>query len=275
MQKKNKREEKLKKKQVDEEENDPIAIDSNFTLIDDSIRKDVSKIARKREYDASKQEGTSWRYQNAVKNDVNLNKIDDCTQSLKNKIIELRREVDLNEFDKGLEEIYKKFDRNLNSINDTNDQDAEKFKIPANKIGAHAKIHYEKDDLISFNDLFLSRPLVKAWNSLEYDHPTRIQSQVIPNIIENRDLLVNAVTGSGKTASYLLPILEKLHRRDLRTSKVSDGKISKTRVLIFHPTRELAAQCSSMLEYLNKFIFPKITVIPFVILHKNCTFWTF
>ena len=256
--KQKKREQKLKGKKDEDEDNEPLALDSNFNLIDDSIRKDVSKISRKREYDASKQEGTSWKYQSAVKEDVNLNKVEDIVASLKTKIIELRREVDLNEFDKGLEEIYKKYVKDRPSNEDNKDNN-EKNKTPANKIGAHAKIHYEKDDLISFNDLFLSRPLVKACNSLEYDHPTRIQSQVIPNILENRDLLVNAVTGSGKTASYLLPILEKLHRRDLRTSRVSDGKISKTRVLIFHPTRELAAQCSSMLEYLNKFIFPKIT----------------
>lgn len=127
------------------------------------------------------------------------------------------------------------------------------------KVGTSAKVHYEKDDLLSFHDLLLSRPLVKACNALEYDHPTRIQSQVVPNILENRDLLVNAVTGSGKTASYLLPILEKIHRRDMRTSKVSNSKVAKTRVLILQPTRELAAQCSSMLENLSKFIVPRIT----------------
>ncbi len=71
------------------------------------------------------------------------------------------------------------------------------------------KQKYEKEDLISFHELFLSKPLVKACNSLEYDHPTRIQRSVIPNILEGKDVLANAVTGSGKTASYLLPILEK------------------------------------------------------------------
>jgi len=71
------------------------------------------------------------------------------------------------------------------------------------------KPKYEKEDLISFHELFLSKPLVKACNSLEYDHPTRIQRSVIPLILEGKDVLANAVTGSGKTASYLLPILEK------------------------------------------------------------------
>jgi superfamily II DNA/RNA helicase len=71
------------------------------------------------------------------------------------------------------------------------------------------KFKYDKEDLISFHELFLSKPLVKACTSLEYDHPTRIQRSVIPQVLAGKDILANAVTGSGKTAAYLLPILEK------------------------------------------------------------------
>jgi len=53
---------------------------------------------------------------------------------------------------------------------------------------------------------------VKACNDLEYEHPTVIQRKVIPAILEGNDILAHAVTGSGKTASYLLPILEKFLR---------------------------------------------------------------
>lgn len=256
--KQKKRDAKGKKKNTGDEA--PLMLDQNFNLIDDSIRKDLSKITHKREYDATKQSGTSWKYQNAVKEDVYTNKSEDPVTVLRNRIVELRKELNMEEFEKGLEEIYRGLNKNIQELKlDSKQAASQPAKKVKPKVGTAAKVHYEKEDLISFHDLFLSRPLVKACNNLEFDHPTRIQNQVIPNIIENRDLLVNAVTGSGKTASYLLPVLEKLYRRDLRTSKVSNSKIAKTRVIILHPTRELAAQCSSMLDNLSKYIVPKIS----------------
>jgi superfamily II DNA/RNA helicase len=54
--------------------------------------------------------------------------------------------------------------------------------------------------------------LVKACQDLDYEHPTVIQRKVIPAILDGNDILAHAVTGSGKTASYLLPILEKFLR---------------------------------------------------------------
>lgn len=105
--KKRERKDKAKAKATENEDADPFMIDSKFNIIDDSIRKDLSKIARKREYDATKQEGTTWKYQQAVKEDVHYNNTEDAISSLRTKITEMRREADLNEFDKGLEEVYK------------------------------------------------------------------------------------------------------------------------------------------------------------------------
>lgn len=93
-------------------------------------------------------------------------------------------------------------------------------ELDANKAGqvkqpiikTDAKSHYDKEDLISFHQLFLSKPLVKACGDLEYEHPTVIQRKVIPAIVEGNDILAHAVTGSGKTAAYLLPMLEKYVR---------------------------------------------------------------
>jgi ATP-dependent RNA helicase DDX27 len=88
---------------------------------------------------------------------------------------------------------------------------------------------------------------VKACSDLGFEHPTVIQRKAIPALVEGNDVLAHAVTGSGKTASYLLPILEK-HMRYMKSLK---GKaIAKTRFLILQPTRELAAQCASMLKNL-------------------------
>jgi ATP-dependent RNA helicase DDX27 len=109
-------------------------------------------------------------------------------------------------------------------------------------------MHYDKEDLVSFHQLFISKALTKAASELEYDHPTVIQRNVIPAIIEGNDIMAHAVTGSGKTAAYLLPILEKYIR--LRQSRsVSVGKL---RYLVLQPTRELAVQCQSMLTLLSK-----------------------
>ena len=89
-------------------------------------------------------------------------------------------------------------------------------------------IHYDKEDLISFHQLFISKPLVKAAYDLDYEHPTVIQRQVIPAILEGNDVLAHSVTGSGKTAAYLLPILEKFVK--LRNSGAAS--IGKLRFLV-------------------------------------------
>ena len=102
---------------------------------------------------------------------------------------------------------------------------------------ASAKAHYDKEDLIMFHELNLSKPLVKACSDLDFDHPTVIQRLSIPAILEGHDILAHSVTGSGKTASYLLPILQKYLL--LRQTRAVD--LGKLRYLVLTPTRELAA----------------------------------
>ncbi|ELR20123.1 DEAD/DEAH box helicase domain containing protein [Acanthamoeba castellanii str. Neff] len=97
----------------------------------------------------------------------------------------------------------------------------------------------------SFLDLHLSRALLKAVANLGYDRPTPVQSQAIPIALQGKDVCASATTGSGKTASFVLPILERLIHRDKR--------IMATRVVILTPTRELAIQCHSVIEKLAKF----------------------
>jgi len=97
----------------------------------------------------------------------------------------------------------------------------------------------------SFADLGLSRPLVKACATLGYTHPTPIQAACIPLAMSGRDICGSAMTGSGKTAAFGLPALERLLHRD--------KKHTSTYVLILTPTRELAAQIHSMLSKLGQF----------------------
>ncbi|BFI34140.1 ATP-dependent RNA helicase DDX27 [Marchantia polymorpha subsp. ruderalis] len=97
----------------------------------------------------------------------------------------------------------------------------------------------------SFGDLNLSRPLVRACEALGYKQPTPIQAACIPLALTGRDISGSAVTGSGKTAAFGLPILERLLYRPRR--------IPAIRVMILTPTRELAVQVHSMLEKLAQF----------------------
>jgi len=85
---------------------------------------------------------------------------------------------------------------------------------------------------LSFNDLKLHPSLLKGIKELGFARPTPIQADAIPPGLEGRDVLACAQTGSGKTAAFLLPILNKLIEKPRGT----------TRALVLAPTRELAAQ---------------------------------
>src|SRR5436305_15030780 len=85
---------------------------------------------------------------------------------------------------------------------------------------------------MSFAALKLHPSLERGLKELGYRRPTPIQSDAIPPALEGRDVLATAMTGTGKTAAFLLPILHKLLGRPRGT----------TRALVLTPTRELAAQ---------------------------------
>ena len=91
---------------------------------------------------------------------------------------------------------------------------------------------------MSFKDLGLSDSIIDAIQQLGYDTPTPIQEQAIPSVLEGRDLLGSAQTGTGKTAAFTLPIIHLLGERPSK----SQGKSKPIRALIITPTRELASQ---------------------------------
>jgi len=90
---------------------------------------------------------------------------------------------------------------------------------------------------MSFKDLNLIKPIQKAVEALGYVEPTLVQQRSIPVIIDGKDVIVSAQTGTGKTAAFALPILQKLYDKQDAPKK---GK--KIRALILSPTRELAIQ---------------------------------
>ncbi|WP_102692167.1 DEAD/DEAH box helicase [Rummeliibacillus pycnus] len=102
----------------------------------------------------------------------------------------------------------------------------------------------------SFKDYKLSNEIVKALDSLEYENPTAVQSKVIPLVLEKKDLVVKSQTGSGKTASYGIPICQLI-----------DWKENKPQALILIPTRELAVQVKEDFLNIGRFKRIKATAI--------------
>lgn len=112
---------------------------------------------------------------------------------------------------------------------------------------------------IHFADLRLSRPLLRAITDARFSTPTPIQRDVIPPALKGLDILATAETGSGKTASFLLPVLERLcQSSNVRTRKrdssgrILMGKVA-TKAMVLIPTRELAVQCHAMMKNLAKY----------------------
>ncbi|KAF4043596.1 Helicase conserved C-terminal domain [Phytophthora infestans] len=104
---------------------------------------------------------------------------------------------------------------------------------------------FAKTKFETFADLKLSRPIMRAISHIGFEKPTPIQQRAIPIALTGKDICASAQTGSGKTAAFLLPILERLQFRSRR--------VQSTRVMIICPVRELATQCQSMLEQLARF----------------------
>jgi len=89
---------------------------------------------------------------------------------------------------------------------------------------------------MSFSDLGLLPELLRAVADKGYDSPTPIQAQAIPAVLAGRDVLAGAQTGTGKTAGFVLPILQRL------IGDTAQGTMRAPRALVLTPTRELAAQ---------------------------------
>jgi ATP-dependent RNA helicase DeaD len=100
-----------------------------------------------------------------------------------------------------------------------------------------AKVQQPAGD--GFGGLGLSPALLDALAVLGYEEPTPIQREAIPPLLAGRDLLGQAATGTGKTAAFALPLLERIHEAG---SPRSDDELRRARALILVPTRELAMQ---------------------------------
>jgi ATP-dependent RNA helicase DDX27 len=106
----------------------------------------------------------------------------------------------------------------------------------------------------TFAELNLSKPVLKALGALGYQKPTPIQSVAIPAALAGKDICGGAVTGSGKTAAFVVPIVERLLHRPRRGPAVS-------RVLVLLPTRELCVQCHAVAQSIARFTDIRVALI--------------
>lgn len=107
--------------------------------------------------------------------------------------------------------------------------------------------------MTTFHDLALHAKLLKAIDALGFEEATEVQAQAIPAIKQGHDTLVAAKTGGGKTAAFMLPMLERF--------LAEDKPRSSTRGLILLPTRELALQTQKVFEELARFTYIKCGLI--------------
>lgn len=107
---------------------------------------------------------------------------------------------------------------------------------------------------MSFNNLQLIEPVLKALAHEGYTAPTPIQEQAIPIILERRDLLGCAQTGTGKTAAFAIPILQLMHNQQQEANKEQPNAKRTIRTLILTPTRELAIQIEESFQAYGKYI---------------------
>jgi ATP-dependent RNA helicase RhlE len=104
---------------------------------------------------------------------------------------------------------------------------------------------------MKFTDLGLAEPLLRAVRDQGYETPTPIQAQAIPAVLKGGDLLGGAQTGTGKTAGFTLPLLQRLSQgKPMRDAR---GRVA-IRALILTPTRELAAQVEESVRSYGKYL---------------------
>ena len=117
----------------------------------------------------------------------------------------------------------------------------------------HNKNNKERDDQMvkeSFKDYPLSSELLKAIHILNYQSPTKVQEQVIPTVLAQKDIIVKSQTGSGKTAAFAIPICQLV-----------DWEENKPQALVLTPTRELAIQVKEELFHIGRFKRLKVAAI--------------
>ncbi len=112
-----------------------------------------------------------------------------------------------------------------------------------------------------FKQLSLSKPILRALSDEGYVDPTEIQTAAIPQLLEGKDLLATAQTGTGKTAAFALPILEKLYQSRRGIRNIRNRTPRHIRALVLTPTRELALQIDESFHAYGRHLGVKTAVL--------------
>ena len=188
---------------------------------------------------------SSWSYDNVLTEEKKIQKIKETK-----KIKEL-----------GLSEKTPK--ENLNKENDGNKNTIALIEEEnSDKENPYFKDKFENALFakgMSFSNFNLSKLIIKALSELEYYTPTKVQEKVIPIALNGHDIFVNSETGSGKTACFLLPIVQRIilsrKSNENKKNKINNNNnLIQNQALIIVPTRELALQCNEMLTKFLKYI---------------------
>ncbi|XP_066156893.1 probable ATP-dependent RNA helicase DDX27 [Euwallacea fornicatus] len=177
-------------------------------------------------------------------------KTDDKVNKLRSKLIEAERtKEDLN----SKTHIDDNVESDISLSEDELKHDKITSKLKKKKRKLSDTLPEENNDVIendydnaSFHQMNLSRPLLKAISDMKFVHPTPIQAATVPVALLGRDICGCAATGTGKTAAYMLPTLERLLYRPTETSFL-------TRVLVLVPTRELGVQVYQVSKQLSQY----------------------
>lgn len=115
---------------------------------------------------------------------------------------------------------------------------------------------YIRDNFMSFDLLGLNAEILKAVQEQNFTEPTPIQQQAIPVVLSGKDLMASAQTGTGKTAGFVLPILQQLTELQTKTASYSSAHKGKRPLyaLILAPTRELAAQIGDNIRDYSRYL---------------------
>lgn len=106
---------------------------------------------------------------------------------------------------------------------------------------------------MSFKELKISEPILKLLTEQGYETPSPIQQQAIPLLLEGKDILGSAQTGTGKTAAFAIPIIQELYQKKIKSSYI--------KTLVLAPTRELASQINDSFVSYSKGLRLKTTVV--------------
>jgi ATP-dependent RNA helicase RhlE len=127
--------------------------------------------------------------------------------------------------------------------------------VPSSGVGTASTIESNFILTIRFSDLALIEPIQRALKGEAYDAPTPIQAEAIPHLLEERDLLGIAQTGTGKTAAFGLPLLQRLFQNKVPAAPRAP------RSLILTPTRELAIQIADALRVYGRHLHLRLALV--------------